>query len=304
MAAAGDLVDLALRCAPRSGTHATRSPLLQILRADAPYDNVHSMHKPSLCFIVQGAKIVKVGDRKLRYRENEFLYSSVELPISGEVVEASARRPYMVLALEIEPNVVFDLVSASESVERRKPTVGHQAIFVGRDERMTDAFRRLLASLGNPVDAQVLAPMVIREIVYLMLRGPYGDAVREVGIADSQTQRIVSVIERLKEQYATQVSMTELARLAGMSVSSFHAHFKKVTTLTPLQYQKHLRLREARRLLLTKATTAADAGYRVGYESASQFNREYARYFGLPPMSDVRSLTSAASRSLSASGRV
>lgn len=284
----GTLVELATRHAPRAGTHATRSSLLQILRADAPYDSVYSMHKPSLCFIVQGTKVVKVGAKTLRYRENEFLYSSVELPVSGEVVEASSRRPYIVLALEIEPSVVFDLVSASESLERRGPTIGHQGIFVGRDEEMTDAFARLLKSLANPVDAQVLAPMVIREIIYRMLRGPYGVAVREVGIADSQTQRIVGAIERLKEHYAKQVSMTELARVAGMSVSSFHAHFKKVTTLTPLQYQKHLRLREARRLLLTAATTAADAGYRVGYESASQFNREYARYFGLPPMSDVR----------------
>jgi len=284
-AAEQDLVALAMRWAPKAGQHTTPIPALQILRADATYERVHSMHRPSLCFIVQGAKIVRVGERTLRYGTEEFLYSSVELPITGEVVEASSRRPYIVLALEIEPHIVFDLVSTSESAERRK---AQRAIFVGRDAQMTDAFRRLLECLADPGDAQVLVPMVIREIVYRLLRGPYGAAVRDVGIADGQTHRIVSVIERLKRDYAEAISMAALARLAGMSVSSFHAHFKKVTTLTPLQYQKHLRLREARRLLLTSATTAADAGYQVGYESASQFNREYSRYFGLPPMSDVR----------------
>lgn len=283
-----DLVALATRLAPKPGTFQTNSPALQILRADATYSRVHSMHKPSLCFIVQGAKIVRVGDKTLRYGANEFLYSSVELPITGEVIEASARKPYMVLVLEIEPHVVFDLVSSAGSAERRKPGDSPRAIFVGKDEHMTDAFRRLLGCLRDPVDAQVLVPMVAREIVYRLLRGPYGAAVREVGIADSQTQRIVTIIERLKSDYASPLAMNDLARAAGMSLSSFHAHFKKVTTLTPLQYQKHLRLREARRLLLTSATTAADTAYRVGYESPSQFNREYARYFGLPPMSDVR----------------
>lgn len=131
-------------------------------------------------------------------------------------------------------------------------------------------------------------PTVIREIVYRLLRGAYGSAVREVGIADSQTQRIASVIATLKRELAKPHTMSSLARLAGMSVSSFHAHFKKVTTLSSLQYQKHLRLHEARRLLLASATSAADAGFQVGYESPSQFSREYARYFGLPPIGDVR----------------
>jgi AraC-like DNA-binding protein len=287
---------LAARHAPLPGLHATAIAALQIIRADAPYARVHSMHKPSLCFILQGTKIVTVGDEVLRYGANEFLYSSVEVPITGEVLDATRRRPYLVLVLEVEPSLVFDLVSASEGVEPRKPAVGQRGIFIGRDEAMTDAFTRLVTCLAHPVDARVLAPTVIREIVYRMLRGPYGDAVREVGIADSQTQRIAAVIERLKRDYATRHSMEDLARLAGMSVSSFHAHFKKVTTLSPLQYQKQLRLHEARRLLLSSATSASDAGFRVGYESASQFSREYARYFGLPPLSDIKRTGSASSK--------
>jgi len=291
-----DLATLTTRYAPRPGQHSTAIAALQIIRADATYQRVHSLHKPALCFIVQGAKIVTVGDERLRYAQNEFLYSSVELPITGEVIEATKREPYLVLALEIEPSLVFELVSSTEGVEPRRPAVGQRAIFVGRDEAMTDAFTRLLACAKNPVDAQVLAPLIIREIVYRLLRGPYGDAVREVGIADSQTQRIATAIEHMKRDYAAPLSMAELARIAGMSVSSFHAHFKKVTTLSPLQYQKQLRLHEARRLLLTAATSAADAAFRVGYESASQFSREYARYFGLPPISDVKLRKPAATR--------
>jgi AraC-like DNA-binding protein len=283
-----DLVTLALRHAPRAGTHATAIPSLQIIRADATYERVHSMHKPCLCFIVQGSKVVRVGDKVLRYAGGQFLYSSVELPITGEVVEATRRHPYLVLVLEIDPGLVFDLVTATRtSASRRAPGAG-RAIFVGQDAAMSDAFMRLLACLSDATDAQVLAPTVTREIVYRLLRSRYGDAVREIGIADSQTQRIAGVIEHLKSRYAEPQTMTALAQLAGMSLSSFHAHFRKVTTLTPLQYQKQLRLQEARRLLLTSATSAADAGFRVGYESASQFSREYARYFGLPPLHDAR----------------
>jgi len=289
-----DLVSLTTRFAKRPGLHATPLVGLQIIRADATLGRLHNMHKPSLCFIVQGTKEVTVGghreerDQVLRYAANEFLYSAVDLPITGEILHASVRKPYLCLVLEIEPGLVFDLVSASESVERRRPMAGHAAIFVGRDAQMTDAFGRLLACLATPVDASVLAPTVVREIVYRLLRGPCGGAVRELGIADSQTQRIASAIERLKRDYARPLRAADLARLAGMSVSSFHAHFKKVTTLSPLQYQKQLRLHEARRLLLGDTTSAADAGFRVGYESPSQFSREYARYFGLPPISDMK----------------
>ncbi len=283
-----DLATLVARHAKKPGVHATAIPAVQLLRADAAYARVHSMHRPALCHIVQGTKIVSVGETALRYGANQFLYSSLEFPIAGEVIQATTRAPYLCIALEIDPGLVFDLVSASESVEPRKPAPGPQAIFVGRDEAITDGFARLIACLNHPVDAQVLAPTIIREIVYRMLRGPYGDAVREVGIADSQTQRIAGVIVRMKRELAKPLRMPALARLAGMSPSSFHAHFKKVTTLSPLQYQKHLRLHEARRLLLTASTSAADAGFRVGYESASQFSREYARYFGLPPISDIK----------------
>jgi transcriptional regulator GlxA family with amidase domain len=160
------------------------------------------------------------------------------------------------------------------------------------DPIMTDAFARLLRCLRDPMDVRVLAPNIVREITYRLLQGPYGTAVREIGIVDSQTQRIGKVIELLKRDYAKPLHTMQLARVAGMSASSFHHHFKRVTNHSPLQYQKQLRLQEARRLLFGDAS-ATDVGFQVGYESSSQFSREYARLFGLPPGRDARRLTAA-----------
>jgi len=283
-----ELVDLAVRYARRPGLSATPLPELQIVRADRREARVYTVLRPSLCFILQGAKEVTVGSDVLRYRSQQFLFSSVDLPATGEVLEASPRQPYLGLMLQIEPGVVFELASASGRLERRATSASKPAIFVGSDGAMTDAFMRLLRCAQDPVDARILAPGVIREITYRLVCGPHGDVVSELGIADSQTQRIASAVEWLKRDYARPIRTAELARMARMSVSAFHHHFKKVTTLSPLQYQKRLRLHEARRLLLGDTTSAADAGFRVGYESPSQFNREYRRYFGLPPISDIK----------------
>lgn len=288
-----DLATLALRAAPRVGVHATAAGGLTVIRADRTYARVHSLHKPALCFIVQGTKVVTVGSDVLRYGAEQYLFSSVELPVSGEVVEATPKRPYLCLAVEIEPSLVFELASlvepASVGSARKK------GIFVGkRDERMTDAFTRLLRCLDDATDARVLAPTLVREITYRLLTGPYRAAVRDLGVVGGQTQRIARVIERLKRDYAEPLRADELAKLAGMSVSTFHEHFKRVTRLSPLQFQKQLRLHEARRLLLDDAAGAAEVGFRVGYQSPSQFSREYARFFGLPPISDLTRLQNRA----------
>jgi AraC-like DNA-binding protein len=236
---------------------------------------------------VQGAKEVTVGSSVFSYRSAEFLFCSVDLPVTGEIIEATPAKPYLCLALEIEANVVFELASAGCAPAASGDA--KRAIFVGQsDAQMTGAFSRLLECLPRPLDAEVLAPSIIREITYRLLLGPYGDAVRDLGVAGSQTQRIARAIERIKRDYAQSLRVDELAQIAGMSPSSFHQNFKKVTTLSPLQYQKQLRLQEARRLLLAQTAGAGDVGFRVGYESASQFSREYARLFGLPPIQDIK----------------
>jgi AraC-like DNA-binding protein len=294
---ANELVELTLRFAPTPGIHDTAVPALQIVRADGVQPGIKTLHKPSACFVVQGAKEVTIGGEVLRYAANEVAVSTVELPITGGIVAASRKQPYLCLALELEPSLVVELASAVEDAERaahvRSERVLGRAMTVGEaDPGMITAFHRLVHCLAHPLDAQVLAPTLIREITYRLLRGPYGPIVRELGIVDSQTHRIAKVIQRLKVDFAKPLRTATLAKLAGMSVSSFHDHFRKVTTLSPLQYQKQLRLYEARRLLLHH-TAAADVAFQVGYESPSQFSREYARFFGLPPLSDARRLLAA-----------
>jgi AraC-like DNA-binding protein len=251
---------------------------------------VPTVHRPSLCFVVQGAKEVVLGTNIYRYGRLEFLFSSVDLPLTGDVLEASEGAPYLCLVLEIDPAVVFELAAVLKAPLARAGSAP-QALFVGeRDAEMTLAFERLVRCLDSRADIDVLAPSIVREITYRLLQGPYGHAVRELGIANSQTRRIARVIEILKRDFAQPLRTAELARSAGMSASSFHAHFKRVTSMSPLQYQKHLRLHEARRLLLAGDPGAADVAFKVGYESTSQFSREYARLFGLPPIRDVRRL--------------
>jgi AraC-like DNA-binding protein len=277
-----------LRFAPPSGTGATPIPQLKIVRSDRPLPRVPTVHRPSLCFIAQGTKEVVLGTNVYRYGSGEFLFSSVDLPLTGEVLEASKSKPYLCLVLELDSAVVFELATVLELPAPRAGATP-RALFVGkRDLDMSRAFERLVRCLAKRTDAEVLAPSLMREITYLLLQGPYGDAVRELGIADSQTRRVARAIELLKRKFAAQVPTSDLARAAGMSVSSFHAHFKRVSSMSPLRYQKHLRLHEARRLLLAGRPSAAEVAFQVGYESTSQFSREYARLFGLPPIRDVR----------------
>lgn len=290
-----DLAASALRAARAPGISQTVIPALQIVRADRVLPRVHTVQRPSFCFVVQGAKEVTVGLTAFRYRREEFLFSSVELPMTGQIIEATTAKPYLCLVLEIEPSLVFELTSDSSGLLPESSSRAEPGIFIGkRDEQLTDAFSRLMQCCASPLDAKVLAPGVIREITFRLLLGPYGGSVRAVGMVGGQTQRVAKAIERLKRDYAKALRVEQLARVAGMSVSSFHAHFKRITTLSPLQFQKQLRLQEARRLLLGDAGSAAEVGFKVGYESPSQFSREYARFYGLPPLSDAKRIAARA----------
>jgi AraC-like DNA-binding protein len=283
-----ELADIALRHAGPESITQTALPQLAIYTSYERSEPVPSVYRPSLCFLAQGAKEVTLGGKVYRYEAGEFLVSTVDLPVTGEIVEASRRRPYLCFAMVIDPAVVYDVLrDASPSIVDRGST-DRPSIFVGRnDPAVADAVLRLARCLDDEGDRAVLAPSITREILYRLLQGKFGPIVREVGIVGSRTQRIAKAIEHLKNAYTQSLRIDELAQLAGMSPSSFHEHFKKVTTLSPLQYQKRLRLQEARRLLVAEATSAADVGFRVGYQSASQFSREYARFFGNAPTRDI-----------------
>ncbi|HET9954501.1 MAG TPA: AraC family transcriptional regulator [Polyangiaceae bacterium] len=280
-----ELAQIAGRHAPRDGMLPTAVPELHVVRATQRSQPVHAVQRPSLCFLVQGAKEVSVAGTTYRYTAGEHLVSTVDLPITGEIVEASPRNPYYCLVISLEPALVQRVLDDGKFEVPDGPGPG---IFVGRPEpRLADAALRLARCLEDERDGRVLAPSILREIVYRLLCGPYGGTVRDLGTSGSRTQRIARAIERLKNSFAEPLKMAELAALAGMSPSSFHEHFKRITTLSPLQYQKVLRLQEARRLL-EQGFGAADVAFRVGYQSPSQFSREYARCFGASPRSDAR----------------
>jgi AraC-like DNA-binding protein len=282
-----ELAELIERAAAGDGMHQTSIAPLSVSRCTGPSLPMPALFQPCLCLIVQGRKQVWLGDETFFYDPLNYLVASVTLPVSGQVIDASPERPYLGLKLDIDPAVIASLIQAAGPVGVPS-TQNARGLFVEKtDDTLLDAVVRLMRLLGTPHDAHVLAPMAIREIFYRILKGPHGCLLRNVAISDSQTYRITRAIEWLNTHYDQPLSIDELARRVNLSASSLHHRFKSLTAMSPLQYQKQLRLQEARRLMINEGLEAAAAGYRVGYESPSQFSREYARQFGAPPVRDI-----------------
>jgi len=263
---------------------------LSIFKSSNPTAHFPAAYNPSLCLVVQGSKALLVEDERLHYVVGDFLVVSVDLPVIGNVVDASPDMPYLCLALDIMPDQLTSLVSemADQDMQIAPDSRSQRGLFVGKaDHMLTDAMLRLTRLLETPRDIALLAPLLIKEIYYRLLQGPYGANIAQRAISGSHMQRIAQVIHQIKADLAQPLRIPDLATLAHMSPSSFHAHFKQVTAMSPLQYQKRLRLLEARRLMLTERSDAAHAAYHVGYESPSQFSREYTRMFGITPRSDL-----------------
>ena len=291
-AARAELVERIARAIRHDGT---AEPLegLRLRRASSSTELGHGTSYPSFCVVAQGSKELRLGDRRFRYDPAHYLVAGAELPIASRILEASAERPYLGLVLRLDPTLVASvMVEAGRPAPRRH--IGVNAIDVSAlDADLLDAVVRLVRLLDCPGDARVLAPLIKREIVYRLLTGGQGDRVRHIAAMGGDTNRIVHAIARLRKEFDRPVRIEEIARELGMSVSSFHHHFKTVTGMSPLQFQKQLRLQEARRLMLGEGLDAASAGYRVGYRDASHFTREYRRLFGAPPMRDVERLRDA-----------
>jgi AraC-like DNA-binding protein len=270
----------------------TAQPLqgLHLSRSSLPLKPLHSVLEPSLCVIAQGSKEVLLGDSRYRYDHSHYLLATVELPRVSQVLEASKERPYLALRLELAPALVGAvMVEAGYSSQRDRADV--RAIDVSLlDEHLLDAIVRLTRLLDSPADAPVLMPLITREIIYRLLRGEQGGRLRHLAIQGGYTPHIARAVERLRHDFDQPLRIEQMARELGMSVSGLHHHFKAVTALSPLQFQKRLRLQEARRLMLGEDLDAASAAYRVGYHDASHFNREYKSLFGVPPMRDVQRL--------------
>jgi AraC-like DNA-binding protein len=281
-----ELADRIARALPHDGT-VEPQPGLHFRRHSKPGERVYGFYPAAFCVIAQGSKDIVLGGDVFRYDPAHYLISTMELPLTGEVVEATPEQPYLSFRLVLDPAVVTSVMVESAPVHPRG-NGGVKAVDVSPlDAGLLDATVRLVRLIHTPAEYGVLAPLTIREIVYRLLKGAQGDRMRHLAAFGGQAHRMARAVEKLRQDFDRPLKIEELARELGMSVSGFHAHFKAVTAMSPLQFQKHLRLQEARRLMLRESLDAAEAGYRVGYDDASHFSREYKRHFGNPPMRDV-----------------
>lgn len=288
-----ELARLIARFAPSDGVYQTAIPRLKVVRLSQPSEPMHGLHEPALCIIAQGAKQVILGDRIYRYDAAHCLVVSLDLPVIGQVIEATPDEPYLCVKLELDPAAIGALMLEAPPLAEPEPSSGPGLTISPMTPALRDAVIRLTGLLETPADIAVLAPLVEREILYRLLTGDQAARLRQIAVAESKLQQVNRAIGWIKRNYRKPFSVEVVAAEARMSPSALHQHFKAVTAMSPLQYQKQLRLQEARQLILAKAHDAASAGFQVGYESPSQFSREYSRLFGAPPLRDVARLRGA-----------
>ena len=268
---------------------------LRLLCASSPTELGHGVSFPAFCMVAQGSKEVLLGDELYRYDANNYLITAASLPIASRITEASEQRPYVGVVLRLDPALV-----GSVMVEASHPAPGEKAAMRAfdvspLDAGLLDAVLRLVRLLdATAAEERFLRPLVTREIVFRLLEGEQGGRLRQIAVLGGHAHRIAGALERLREEFARPLRIEDVAREAGMSVSGFHHHFKAVTAMSPLQFQKRMRLQEARRLMLGEDLDAGSAGRHVGYSDASQFSREYKRLFGAPPARDAERLREAA----------
>ncbi|AQA00976.1 AraC family transcriptional regulator [Sphingopyxis sp. QXT-31] len=284
-----EMRDILLRHRPSDGIHPCPLPRISLVRSSEAGEPMPVVYEPSLCLAISGRKRVLIGDTGFVYDSAQYLVVSVDLPVTGMVLKASAENPYLCLKLDLDVAVLSELLLAHDD---RVPRGDHAAsIAVGQvDPAMRDTALRLLRLLDTPGDIPALAPLIERELLYRLLSGPRGAMLRHIATADTRLHQISRAVAWIKDHYSGAFSIDHLAGLAGMSPSSFHEHFKSVTRFSPLQYRTRLRLLEARRLMVSEAIDAASAGFQVGYDSPSQFSRDYAKAFGMPPLRDAARL--------------
>ena len=285
------LAQLIMRHAPETGMCGTPMRRLSLIRTNEPSAPVPAVYEASLCLIAQGAKRVSLGEHSVVYDASRYLLVSVDLPLVGHVLEASPEMPYLCCKIDLALAALADLLVGEHGTAPRHdlPVL---AVYPG-DPDLIDAACRLVGLLDRPHDIAVLAPLIEREILYRLLTGPHGPLLRHMASADNHLNQINRAIATIRKGFQAQLRIDEIAASAGMSPSSLHQHFKAITRMTPLEYQKQLRLQEARRLMLAGGVSAGSAGFAVGYDSPSQFSREYRRLFGAPPRQDIARLQTA-----------
>ena len=279
------LAEIITRHAPETGMYGTAHRRLSLFRADRPTMPIPTVYEASLCLIAQGAKRVSNGEYNLVYDAAHYLLVSVDLPLTGHIIEARPDQPYLCCKIDLDLQALADLIIAEGG--RPRPAAFPVLAVYPSDPDLVDAACRLVNLLEQPESIPMLAPLIEREILYRLLTGPHGPTLRHLAAADSHLNQVSRAIAQIRRNFRGRLRVREIAAAAGMSESSLHEHFKAVTRMTPLEYQKQLRLQEARRLMLAEGASAGAAGFAVGYESPSQFSREYRRLFGTPPRQDV-----------------
>ena len=277
--------------APHDGSFELAVPGLHASRfSRANTECFHAIRLPSLCIVAQGAKTTIVGQEVYEYDASRMIVFSVALPVASQITQASHSEPYLAFKLDLDPHKIAELV-LKVYPHGLPPVQERRAVYVTPiDASVVNAATRLMSCLAQPGDAELLSPLVTDEILIRLLRGPIGVRVAQMGFAESSVHRVAKAISWLRANFSQPMKVEDLAEMVHMSVSSFHEHFKSVTSMSPLHYQKVLRLQEARRLMLSTITDAGTACQRVGYLSASQFSREYSRFFGSAPTKDIARL--------------
>ena len=288
-----ELAALVMRHAEGNGVHSTAIDRLSFARSDAMLSTTYSLDEPRLILMIQGKKAVLLGEETYSYDAGQFLVLSVALPMSGRVVEATPEKPCLALKLSLDLVQLCDLVAQMSFSSAKQENSVRGLSVSNADATLIECVLRLVKLLETPQDIPILAPIVLRELYYRLLIGEQSEAVRRIATSGSSMQRIASAMQLIKAEFTQPMRVEDLARRVRMSTSSFHQHFKQVTTMSPLQYQKQLRLLEARRLMLTENLDAISAADQVGYESPSQFSREYSRLFGAPTIRDIERLRTA-----------
>ncbi len=264
---------------------------LSVFRESKPTEETaYVMAQPGICIVAQGGKAVTIGDQRFEYDESRMIVYAAEVPVNAQILTASLEEPFLCLVVHLDPHKLTELIFRVFPNGVPKPTES-RPIYVGQSNPKTvKTAIRMIELVLQQEDEDLLIPLAIEEILIRLLRSPSGPSIAQIGIPDSHAQKIAKACAWLKENYAEPIKIEKLASVAGMSTSSFHKHFKSVTSMSPLQFQKTLRLQEARNLMVTKMMDVSNAGMQVGYSSISQFSREYKSLFGLPPAKDIASI--------------
>jgi len=286
MEKAQELADIISRHLTFDSIEPCALPRVKLIRSTTTTASMPTIYEPSLCLVAQGRKQVVLGHLDYVYDGSQYLVASVDLPLLGSIIEASKERPYLCVSLDLNVEVLSELL-LEHGIDAPAATSKPGLALSTTTSDLMDAVVRLLRLLDTPEDIPALAPLAEREILYRLMNGEQGEMIRHIANAESRLNQISKAIIWIKNHYTESFSIDQLAQEAGMSNSSLYEHFKAVTTYSPLQYRTRLRLQEARRIMVSDAMDAASAGFKVGYESPSQFSRDYVRVFGAPPMQDA-----------------